>query len=169
MHAHDRPELPPSNLPPFRTLPLRYNPNTTTAFGLKLRVTMSPNPKAKKDVQKSTVKGDKPVSMIEKDGPIVDSPLATDLGEWYPEDSPQDVRVFTFTPLNQRCHRVNVFLFLGSSRTSPVRHPWSTKSHARAPIANIAGVGWVITRRVSCQTTTTLSRVSNPDRSHCAV
>jgi len=56
---------------------------------------MAPNPKTKHNVQTSTTKEDKPVvSMIEKDGPIADSPLAIDLGE-YPEGPPQDVRVFT--------------------------------------------------------------------------
>jgi len=64
---------------------------------------MPPNPKAKRNVQsKSTIQEDKPVaSMIEKDGPIADSPLAIDLGE-YPEGPSQDVRAFTvqFDPLS---------------------------------------------------------------------
>jgi len=56
---------------------------------------MTPNPKAKHNAQRLTTKEDKPVvSMIERDGPIADSPLAIDLGE-YPEGPSQDVRVFT--------------------------------------------------------------------------
>ena len=56
---------------------------------------MAPNQKAKRDLQKLKIREDKPViSMIDKDGPIVDSPVAIDSGERYPEGPSQDVRVF---------------------------------------------------------------------------
>jgi len=59
-------------------------------------IIMAPNQKAKRDVQKLTIEDKPVVSMIDKDGPIVDSPVAIDPGERYPEGpSRQDVRVFT--------------------------------------------------------------------------
>ena len=61
-------------------------------------VIMPPNPKAKKDLQKLTIAKDKPVvGIIEKDGPIVDSPEAIDFKERDPGGSPKDVRAFALT------------------------------------------------------------------------
>ena len=55
---------------------------------------MPPNPKAKNDLQKLAMNEGKPkVGMIEKDGPLVDSPVAIDLGESLQGGSAQDVRV----------------------------------------------------------------------------
>ena len=82
---------------------------------------MPPYPKAKNDVPKLTIKKDKPpVGMIEKDGPIADSPVAIDFEGWRPEGSAQDVRVFVFAfdPLHIVIAIVlTVFLFPRSNRT----------------------------------------------------
>ena len=52
---------------------------------------MAPDPKAKGDARKLVINEDKPVvSIIDEDGPIVDSPVAIDSEEVHP---PQDVRV----------------------------------------------------------------------------
>ena len=40
--------------------------------------------------------------MIEKDGPIVDSPVGIELGEQHPKKSPQDVGVFAFVLIPRR-------------------------------------------------------------------
>ena len=54
---------------------------------------MPPNSKAKKNGLKLTIGKDKPdVGMIEKDGPLVDSPVAIDSEESQPGSSLQDVR-----------------------------------------------------------------------------
>ena len=51
------------------------------------------NSKAKNNGQKLAIKKDKPeVGMIDKDDPIVDSPVAIDFEEGHPECSPHDVR-----------------------------------------------------------------------------
>lgn len=53
---------------------------------------MPPNSKAKYDGQKVTINKDEPpVGMLEKDAPIVESPVAIDF-EGPPGGSPQDVR-----------------------------------------------------------------------------
>lgn len=77
---------------------------------------MFPNSKIKDDIQKLKLKlsKDKPaVSMIEKDGPIADSPVAIDFEETHPGGSPQDVRItaFAFTIV------LTFSLFPGLSRT----------------------------------------------------
>jgi len=83
---------------------------------------MPPNSKAK-NFQKPMIKTDKlPVStIIEKDGPIVDSPVAIDSEELHQEGSPQNVRAFTFalTPLHFDPTIVFTVLFLGFNRASP--------------------------------------------------
>ena len=54
---------------------------------------MAPNPKAKNNGLKLTIAKDKPdVGMIEKDGPLVESPVAIDSEESQQGCSPQDVR-----------------------------------------------------------------------------
>jgi len=55
---------------------------------------MAPNSKAKNNGLKLTIAKDKPdVGMIEKDGPLVESPVAIDLEESSQQGcSPQDVR-----------------------------------------------------------------------------
>ena len=81
---------------------------------------MAPNQKAKRDLQKLKIRKDKPaVSMIDKDGPIVDSPVAIDSGERYPE-GPQDVRVFTV----RLCTNPVIVLtfFCSSVRAEPLRY-----------------------------------------------
>jgi hypothetical protein len=55
-------------------------------------VIMPPDSKAKNNGPKLMINKDKPVvGMIEKDGPIVDSPVAIDF-ERHPGGSPRDVR-----------------------------------------------------------------------------
>jgi len=106
---------------------------------------MPPNSKAKNDLQKLKINKDKPaVSMIEKDGPIVDSPVEIDFEEKHPEGLPQDVRFFVFNldpPPPQSFPHVHVFfLFIGSNRTSLAWYTRRTRLHVRTPLASIAGV-----------------------------
>jgi hypothetical protein len=58
---------------------------------------MFPSSKAKNNGQKLMIKKDEPsVGMLEKDAPIVDSPVAIDFEEGHPGGSPQDVRASYF-------------------------------------------------------------------------
>lgn len=55
---------------------------------------MAPKLKAKGDALKLIINENKPAITMIEDGPIVDSPVAIDLGGWHPEKGPQDVGVF---------------------------------------------------------------------------
>lgn len=122
-------------------------------------------PKAKNDLQKLKINKDKPaVSMIEKDAPIVDSPVSIDFEEMNPGGPPQDVRAFAFTlTLHLNFSLVFTFfcLLIGSNRTSLVWYIRRAMVYVRTPPASSAGVNWVFTRRMSYQITITFPRVFN--------
>ena len=75
--------------PPLSTT----QPKLCDPFQPRISVIMPPNSKTKNNRQKLAVGEDRPdVGMIEKDGPLVDSPVPIDVEESQPGDSSQDVR-----------------------------------------------------------------------------
>lgn len=126
-------------------------------------VTMSPNSTAKNKGQRIIIPEDKPkAGMIEKDGPLVDSPVAIDSEERDPGGPPEDVRGLRFTLTFLSISTSS----LGSTRPSLARHTPKARLQMRAPIVS---AGWILARQTSRRITITLSRVFDPNRSHHAV